>query len=305
MVLKTTNLKDVQMKKIKTLLLAFLIVPMFCLSQETAKDSIVDKPERDAFESSTLVDNQTNVLFNKNTLEIMMQHRFDDIGQENSLLGIYGVANIRIGAAYSIFDWLSVGYGITKTNITSDFNLKAAILRQTRSGRIPLSITYYGNAAIDGRSGSRGDNIFYGRQNRYSYFHQIIFAKRFSPKFSLQFAPSLSHFNAVEIGDENDQFELSFGGRYKISPQTSIIVDYSVPITKLPILDKYPDSRNAYGLSLGFEFSTSGHAFQLFISNFNGILPQYNYMRNTNSVSNGFDDGGMLIGFNITRRYNF
>lgn len=301
------------MKNYKILLFTFLIVPMFCFSQEQTKDSIVDKPERDAFESSSLVDNQTNVLFNKNTLEVMMQHRFDDIGRENSLLGLYGSANIRIGATYSFLDWLTVGYGITKTNITSDFNVKVALLRQTRSGRIPLSITYYGNAAIDGRSGSEGDNVFFGRQNRYSYYHQIIFAKRFSPKLSLQFAPSMSHFNAVFIGDENDQFTLSFGGRYKISDQTSFMVDYSVPMTKLPRLDDDPDprngyglySRNAYGLSLGFEFSTSGHAFQLFITNLKGILPQYNNMRNINKVSNGFNDNGMLIGFNITRRYNF
>jgi len=298
------------MKNYKILLITFLIVPIFCFSQEKTKDSIVDKPERDAFESSTLVDNQTNVLFTRNTLEIMMQHRFGDMGQENSLLGIYGSANIRIGASYAILDWITVGYGITKTNITSDFNIKAALLRQTRSGRIPLSITYYGNAAIDGRSGETWNNEFFGRQNRYSYFHQIIFAKRFSPKLSLQLAPSLSHFNAVDMGDENDQFALAFGGRYKISAQTSIMVDYSVPITKLPLmyntaLEKYDPSRNNYGLSLGFEFSTSGHAFQLFITNFNGILPQYNYMRNTNKFSNGLNTDGMLIGFNITRRYNF
>ena len=90
-------------------------------SQEKENDSIVDKPERDAFESSTLVDNQTNVVFQKNTLEVMMQHRFDYLDQENSLLGIYGSANIRIGASYSILDWLNVGYGITKRIYTERF----------------------------------------------------------------------------------------------------------------------------------------------------------------------------------------
>ena len=68
------------MKNYKILLFTFLILPLFSFSQEEAKDSIVekvvDKPERPAFESSSLVDNQTNVLFNKNTLEVMMQHRF-------------------------------------------------------------------------------------------------------------------------------------------------------------------------------------------------------------------------------------
>ena len=290
------------MKNYKILLFTFLIIPVFCFSQEKTKDSIVDKPERPAFESSSLVDTQTNEVFVKNTLEIMMQHRFGLVDEDNSLLGIYGSnTNIRIGASYTILDWLAVGYGITKKNRISDFSVKASILRQTRSGRIPLSVSYYGNVGIDGRSGSANDDVFITKQDRYSYFHQITIAKRFSSKFSLLVAPSLSHYNAVDFGNKNDRFSIAFGGRYKISSQTSIIFDYSQPITKLP---DDPDTGVSYdnpGISLGAEFSTSGHAFQLFITNFNGILPQQNLMKNTND----FFDKGLLIGFNITRRYNF
>lgn len=312
MVQRTINLKTLQMKNYKILLFTFLIAPLFSFSQEQAKDSIVDKPERDAFESSTLVDNQTNIVFQKNTLEIMMQHRFDYLNRDNSLLGIYGSANIRIGASYSILDWLNVGYGITKTNITSDFSVKAALLRQTRSGRIPVSVTYYGNMAIDGRSVDLKEPLpqpnvdagyFVLKQDRYSYFHQLIIAKRFNSDLSLQIAPSLTHFNAVNYGYENDRFSIAFGGRYKISPQTSIIFDYTQPITKLDNPDYPNKSLNNAGFSLGAEFSTSGHAFQIFIANYKGILPQYNTMKNSNDFFDG--TSGMLIGFNITRRYNF
>ena len=95
----------------------------------------------------------------------------------------------------------------------------------------------------------------------------------------------------------------AFGGRYKISPQTAIIFDYTQPINKLDNPGDPGNSLNNAGFSIGAEFSTSGHAFQLFIANYKGILPQYNNMQNT---SNFFDGtSGMLIGFNITRRYNF
>lgn len=290
------------MKNYKILLFTFLIIPLFSFSQDKAKDSIVDKPERPAFESSSIIDNQTNVLFNKNTLEVMMQHRFGLIDEPNSLAGIYGAnSNIRIGLAYSILDWVTVGYGITKKNRLSDFNLKVGILNQTRSGRIPISVTYYGNAAIDGRSGSDNDNIFITKQDRYSYFHQIIIAKRFNSKFSLQIAPSLSHYNTVDFGYKNDRFSIAFGGRYKISSQTSILFDYSLPITKLDIEGQENVSYDYSGLSIGTEFSTSAHAFQIFVTNWNGILPQRNYMKNVNA----FGSKGILIGFNITRNYNF
>ena len=51
MVPKITNLKDVTMKKYKILLFVLLIIPALCFSQKKAKDSIVEKPARPAFES--------------------------------------------------------------------------------------------------------------------------------------------------------------------------------------------------------------------------------------------------------------
>lgn len=299
---RTTNIKTLQMKNYKILLIAFLIVPLLSFSQKKVKDSIVEKPERPAFESSSIIDNQTNVLYNKNTLEVMMQHRFGLIDEENSLLGIYGAnSNIRIGLSYSILDWVTVGYGITKRNRISDFSLKVGILQQTRSGSTPFSVSYFGNIGIDGRSGNSNDGVFITRQDRYSYFHQLIIAKRFNSKLSLQLAPSLSHYNAVDFGLENDRFAIAFGGRYKISDQTSITFDYSQPITKLDNDPQTGLNYNYAGLSLGAEFSTSAHAFQIFITNLSGIVPQQNYMKNTNK----FSGDGILIGFNITRLYNF
>ncbi|TXG37526.1 hypothetical protein FUA22_09280 [Seonamhaeicola maritimus] len=269
------------------------------LAQEKKKDSIIDKPERPAFESATLIDNATNVLFNKNTLEVMMQHRFGEInGGTNDLAGFWGASNIRIALSYALHDRLTVGFGTTKEGRLQDFNWKAGLLNQTRSGKIPISVTYYGNFTID----ARPNNKFYTKQDRYSYFHQIIFARRFSPNFSLQIVPSISHFNTVESYMENDRIAIAFGGRAKISSQTSILFDYSQPITSFGTDPDFPNiSYNNPGLSLGIEFGTSSHTFQLFLSNLRGIVPQQNYMKNTND----FFDGDFLIGFNITRNYNF
>ncbi|WP_282134529.1 DUF5777 family beta-barrel protein [Seonamhaeicola maritimus] len=287
------------MKNYKIILFTFLLLPLMVLAQEKKKDSIIDKPERPAFESATLIDNATNVLFNKNTLEVMMQHRFGEInGGTNDLAGFWGASNIRIALSYALHDRLTVGFGTTKEGRLQDFNWKAGLLNQTRSGKIPISVTYYGNFTID----ARPNNKFYTKQDRYSYFHQIIFARRFSPNFSLQIAPSISHFNTVESYMENDRFAIAFGGRAKISSQTSILFDYSQPITSFGTDPDFPNiSYNNPGLSLGIEFGTSSHTFQLFLSNLRGIVPQQNYMKNTND----FFDGDFLIGFNITRNYNF
>ena len=285
------------MKKLTFLYLFLLISPLAMFSQEVEKDSVVDKPERAAFESSYIVDTPTDVLPIKNTLEVQMSHRFGTVnGGTNDLIGFWAPSNIRIGLAYSLHERLTIGYGTTKFDRLQDFNWKVGILRQTRSGRIPVNVSYFGNFTIDAR---KAEN-FLVEQHRYSNFHQLIISRRFNSKLSLLVAPSVSHYNLVPQRMRNDVIALSLGGRYKISPQTSILVDYTHPfIHHLDDVDFDMDPED--GLSLGVEFRTSSHAFQLFISSYQGIVPQKNIMFNQNN----FGDGDFLIGFNITRLYNF
>lgn len=277
---------------------AFLLLfPLSLLSQETEKDSVVDKPQRAAFESSYIIEMPTDILNFKKTLEVQMGHRFGLVnGGNNDLIGIWAPSNIRIGFSYGIHDRLTIGYGTTKFDRLQDFNWKVGILKQTRSNRIPVNVTYFGNFTID----ARGADNFLVTQHRYSYFHQLIVSRRFNSNLSLQASGSVSHYNLVPQRMQNDVVALSLGGRYKISPQTSILVDYTQPfIHHLDgvELDMDPEP----GLSLGVEFRTSSHAFQLLLSNYQGIVPQKNIMFNQND----FFKGDFLIGFNITRLYNF
>lgn len=282
------------MKNFIKIFIVLFMFPVLAIAQEADTlqvEKVVEKLERPAFESATLIDNQTNVLFDKNTLDVQMQHRFGLIDETNSLAGIYGDgANIRIALSYALHERLTVGFGTTKNNRLQDFNWKAALLRQTRSNSMPVSVTYYGNFTID----ARPESTFNLEQDRYSFFNQLIIAKKFGQFISLQIAPSISHFNAVEPDMKNDMISIAFGGRAKISPNTAIIFDYSQPITDF-------ESDPKPGVSLGAEFATSGHTFQIFVSNYSGIVQQQNYMMNQND----FFDGDILLGFNITRRYNF
>ena len=286
------------MKNFKILLFTFIILPLVVFSQNKVKDSVTDKPERPAFESSFIIDNPTNVLFSEKTLEVTMAHRFGLInGGTNDLAGFWAPSNIRIGLSYAIHKRLTIGYGTTKFDRLQDFNWKVGIFSQTRSDKIPVSVSYYGNFTVDARTKEN----FILKQHRYSFFNQLIIARRFSPNFSLQVAPSVSHYNLVETYMENDRFAVALGGRVKISPNTAILFDYSQPITQFEDPERPDVDLNLPGVSLGVEFATSAHAFQLFISNYNGIVPQKNYMFNNHD----FFNGDFLIGFNITRLYNF
>ncbi|MFN3841430.1 MAG: DUF5777 family beta-barrel protein, partial [Cyclobacteriaceae bacterium] len=196
---------------------------------------------------------------------------------------------------------LIVGFGFSKINLTWDFNAKYAILKQVKSGGSPVSITYFGNVAIDTRDASN----FAKGTDRLSYFNQLIIAHKVTDNFSVQVSPSISHFNAVEgyLDNEgnvqsdmkNDHIAVSFSGRYKLTPGTVFIVNYDQPLTKHTNNNPNPN------VAFGFEFNTSAHAFQVFFSNYYNIIPQLNNMYNHNNYA----DGEYLIGFNITRLWSF
>lgn len=282
------------MKNHIKLFLIFLIVPFLAIAQKKDSVKVKEKLERSAFEAATVIDNASNVLFNKNTLDVQMAHRFGVInGGSNDMAGFWAPSNIRIGLSYAILNRLTVGYGTTKFDRLQDFNWKVALLRQTRSNTMPISVSYYGNFTV---SALKKEN-FSLKQDRYSYFNQLIIAKRFSPKVSLQLAPSVSHYNLVDKpAMKNDMVAIAFGGRIKISPQTAIVFDYTQPVTKFDS-SVQPEP----GISIATEFATSAHVFQIILTNYNGLVQQKNIMFNQNN----FFNGDFMIGFNITRVYNF
>ncbi|HEX5742788.1 MAG TPA: DUF5777 family beta-barrel protein [Flavobacteriaceae bacterium] len=280
------------MKNIKILIWALAFLPFVTFAQEETTEKQENKPERAAYESSLIIDNNTNVTFVKGTLEVVMQHRFGTVnGGTNDLLGIWAPANIRIGLAYSFTDNITIGAGTTKDGRMQDFNAKVALLKQTRSNSIPVNVTYFGNLGIDARTRDNFKNV----QDRYSYFNQLIISRRMNSSLSLQIAPSVAHYNLVPTTQKNDLIAVSMGGRYKISPQTAILFDYTQPITE------FAQDAPEPGLSLGVEFATSAHAFQLYFTNYKGILNQRSQFNNQND----FFNGDFMLGFTITRRYNF
>ncbi|RLD27545.1 MAG: hypothetical protein DRI70_04415 [Bacteroidetes bacterium] len=270
---------------------------------ETETEEQDTRPVRSIFESAWLIDNQSVLVPIEGTFEFDMQHRFGTWQNGyDDFYGLFASSNIRLGFSYTVIDRLAVGFGITKSNMTWDISGKYAILRQTRSGNIPISITYFGNIAIDTR---KKDN-FNNSSDRYSFFNQIIIARKITPEFSAQIAPSYSHFNSVEAfinsSNEiesimnNDHFAISVAGRYKVSDVMAIIANYDQPITKHKSNNPNPN------ISFGVEMATSSHTFQIFAGNYYFITPQRNNVFNQNNPE-FFSD--FLIGFNITRLWNF
>ncbi len=273
-------------------------------SQEQTEEK-PDKPVRKTFISTQLIDNQTTLNPSKGGLELMIQHRFGIVGNGISdLYGIYSSSNIRMAIQYGITDDLAVGFGTEKDGKLQDFFAKYSIFKQTKSDRMPVSVSVYGNASIDAR-----EKEFFGKKyefsNRLSYFGQVIIARKISKRISWQIAPGFAHINAVDRVEsenkidtnekefQNDKLTLMTGGKIQITKKMAFMAEYNraFAVTKTHFWQEDIEP----GIALGLELGTSTHAFQVFVSNFDKLNPERNYIMNTNK----FDSDGIQIGFNI------
>ncbi len=285
-------------------------------SAETTEPEITEKPlAKAAFESGICMDNYTVAIPPAKTLEFVLQHRFGTIqNQWSDLYGIWGAANIRMGLNYSITPNLLVGFGTTKVNRLQDLLVKYTFLRQRKEGGFPLTISYLGNVALNATNESNFGSD-YKFVDRFSWYHEFMFARRFCSFFSAQLGVSYTHFNKVDKSADttakNDALGISLLARIKVSPQSSIVLSYLQPIIlnyDPAFIVRHPDDwmsipdKAPYpNLSLGWEISTSTHAFHLYLSAANGIVPSEIVMHNTNNFFNGF----ILVGFNMTRLWSF
>lgn len=293
----------------------FTIQIGFAQDEEAKPEKKKDRPVSETYSSSLFIDEQTCIVPTKKTLEMQIQHRFGLI-KDNGISDLFGIyapsANTRMGLNYSILDNLMVGYGITRKNMYSDFQVKWNILRQTRKNTMPLDITVYANMAIDGRNKdvfttATADSV-YKFTNRLSYFTQLMVSRKVTDWFSVSVNGSFTHYNTVSAdsvgikGDDHDRFGFGVMARFKFSPQSSILISYSQPLYIHQISENTEVTNRALpNFSIAYEVATATHAFQIFITTSNGIIPQDNYMWNTSD----WTKGEFRFGFNITRLWGF
>lgn len=264
-------------------------------------------PVKRTFENAILVNNQTVETNSKNELGMLIQHRFGVIEDGTDLWGIYAPANIRLGVNYGITKDLTVGLGVTKSMMQYDLEWKYKILRQSKNGGSPVTLTYYGDLA---RS-EAGSSLFKNQKNelvesnRLTFYHELMVAHKLNSEMSFQASLNYSHKNITDsMILTHDRIGVSIMGRYKFSPQSSVYFAYNQNIMSLDNdlkpLDNPKDPLKP-DFTIGYEVSTGSHQFQVFLCSADGILNQDIRFNNPND----FFNKQMLIGFNITRQWGF
>ena len=299
----------IRLIRLPIIILALVLGVNELLAQDTTQPAapvVVKKSYvKNTFDGNYIIDNQTVMVPIKGTFEFDIQHRFGTVEHGwKDLGGLFASANMLLGFSYVPIKDLQVGFGATNDRMQVNGNIKYALLKQTKSNKMPVSITLFANSVMDTRAKSSSLPII-NVQDRLSFFSQLIIARKINEKISLQVGPSLSYFNNVEgYYDDNQLIQsktnnahvaISASGKFKLTEGLSLIANYDQPITQHPMNNPNPN------ISLGLDMKTSGHDFQIFVGNYGYILPQNNNVYNHND----FSKSQFLIGFNISRLWNF
>lgn len=149
-------------------------------------------------------------------------------------------------------------------------------------------------------------DVPYNKSDRLTYTNQLVIARKFSQRFSLEVVPTHVHFNIVNLNSEdNDVISIGSAARFKITQQVGLSLEYIYQINPLETdvtqFGQYTENPNYPGnnnvLSVGVDIETGGHVFQIFLTNSRGIADPFTIAQTPGSWQNG----DIHLGFNISR----
>lgn len=318
----------------KKILLLLIVSQSLLIKISAQEDSVkattetetnaVAKPKytKATFKSTRIINMQSVEIVPPGVLQFMISHHFGymwnkDLGEPGkgmfeqgsrfrqnlgNLFGFNsGIANTYLSLDISPLKWVNVGaaaYG--RANF--DGWLKFKLLRQQTGQRnIPVTVGLFALASVDASPVAEGELT----GNRFNYLYQLLIARKFNDKLSLQLMPSLVHFNLVPYGinNTNNVYSIGMGGKYRLTSKLNFTFEYSRQLNMYEdLIDK---NGNIYQftpdlLALGIEINTGGHQFQLYMSNTLSANPIDQLTKNISPIK----DGKFALGFTINRGFN-
>ena len=285
------------MKRIFGLL--FLIAASAYTSQ--AQDDLV----KESFSNTRVMSNHSVELLPKRSLEFIVAHKFGDAaGATGGLQNFYGfdnLADVRIAFEYGVLDNFDIGVGINKGVglITSviDGYAKYQILHQKTTG-IPVNLVFVSSLILPYKAATTDVSSITSYPtfvNRFTFTNQLLVARNFSNRLTLQANIGYNHRNYVDYQDVNGLLFAGVAMRARFTKTLGVIVEYNHVFGRpSAIAGNYKDP-----LSVGFEILTGGHSFIIGFSN-SRALNENLFIPYTTS---NWLDGQWRFGFSINRRF--
>jgi hypothetical protein len=316
------KIKSTVMKKIFSL----FVFCMGFLAPIIAQDSTqTEKPQapkqkfaRATFNATKLINMQTTEIVNPGALQFMISHHFGylwnkDLGEKDgrfinqrfrqNLANFFGlnsgIANTYLSFDYSPVKWGNVGIAATGRAGFEGWTKFKLLRQQTGIKNYPVSVSLFSLANVSAAK-KVSDSEFVN--NRWSFMNQLLIARKFSEKLSIQLAPTWIHYNLVPYGinNSNEIFSMGIGGKYKLKSTLNLTFEYARQFNMYEnIIDKNGNIINYDPdlFSAGIEINTGGHLFQFYVGNTTAAS-------NIEQLSRNTSDGKVAMGFTINRSLN-
>jgi hypothetical protein len=229
----------------------------------------------------------------KKTMHFAIMHTFGKLnGGVENLFGIDNGANIQFSFEFALSQKLSLGLARSSQDKFYNAFGRYHLLQQTQNNKIPISISMAGGAGVVTNPFqflSPSERPDFGDRAAFSY--QLMFARSFSPKLSIQLSPMMSYFNnPMDIfqikGDQNLYLALGMSGKIKATDQSSLTLQF------IPNLNS--DLKHNFGI--GWDVEAGGHVFQMYFTTSQSLNEQYLL-----AGSNGVPGEEFRLGFNVNR----
>ncbi len=288
------------------LLTGFWIPASIAAEQDSLREKSPSRPVYETFTTTRIISAHSTETVKGRFLDFRVTHKFGDIGGDvggsGTLFGLDNVVDVRIAFEYGVTDNLTIGFGRSKgaqRRQLFEGHLKYRFLTQTTDNSMPFSVALYSNAMASGMTASAdstSETSFQKFEHRLTYVTQVLIARKFGDRFSLQLMPTYLHRNYVAFSDQNGLFAAGIGGRIRLTKVFGLIGEYFYVMRQNNIINgvEYLNP-----LSFGLEIKTGGHVFHLNFSNSKGITTNEFIPYTTSS----WLKGEFRFGFNISRPF--
>ena len=278
------------------ILIIFICFTYFGFAQDDLLSEIDVESESSTTVSSVfkglkIINFESTKLVGKGGFYFVVSHRFGSV--KNGFENLFGLdeAVTHLNFIYGLTEGINVSASRSSNQKIYELASKFRIIKQ--SERFPFSLVGY--TSVLANTALSTDNLpKLEFKHRLSYVAQLLISRKVNNKLSLQFTPTFFHDNYV-VNDlqDNSQYGLIFGGRYKIGKRWSFNLEYGTH------LNRAKNSLYNNPLSLGFDLETGGHVFQLHFTN--------SQFMNANGVmgnsTGDWSEGDFYFGFNISRSF--
>ena len=253
------------------------------------------------FDDTRIVNGHSVETNTKGVMKFIISHRFGAISDGAQQAWGLDNATMRIGLDYGLWDGVTIGLGRSTYEKTVDGFLKFRLMKQGGKVNAPISVTLLGTSAWKtDRLSAANDSLSFSQ--RQSSAAQLLFARKFTDRISLQLMPTYFHRNRVNYNEVNDIFSLGSAGQFQVSKNISLSVEYYYSPERYFRRIRETEGEGAYNnqsLALGIQFDTKGHIFQLHFGNSRGMTEKF-FVAETKGK---WLEGDIFFGFNITRDF--